>query len=116
MDATACPQDIVYPTDLNILNDARGKSEELVDRLYGLGCYDQKPRTYRKNAHHDYLRVAQKKNKTRNELRKALRKQLGYLNCNIGYIREVFEDKQIPFERFEYKYWLVIQTVYDQQR
>lgn len=116
MDATACPQDIAYPTDLNILNDAREKSEELIDKLHGLGCYDQKPRTYRKNARRDYLRVAQKKNKTRNELRKALRKQLGYLNRNIGYIREVFEDKQMPFERVEYKYWLVIQTVYDQQR
>jgi len=66
MDATACPQDIAYPTDLNILNDAREKSEELIDKLHGLGCYDQKPRTYRKNARRDYLRVAQKKNKTRN--------------------------------------------------
>ena len=27
MDATACPQDIAYPTDLNLLNDARMKSE-----------------------------------------------------------------------------------------
>jgi len=29
-DATACPQDIAYPTDLNLLNDAREKSEELI--------------------------------------------------------------------------------------
>ena len=28
-DATACPQDIAYPTDLNLLNDAREKLEEL---------------------------------------------------------------------------------------
>ncbi len=33
-DATACPQDIAYPTDLNLLNDAREKSEELIDKLY----------------------------------------------------------------------------------
>ena len=31
VDATACPQDISYPTDLNLLNDAREKSEELID-------------------------------------------------------------------------------------
>ena len=30
-DATACPQDIAYPTDLNLLNDAREKTEELID-------------------------------------------------------------------------------------
>lgn len=35
MDATACPQDIASPTDLNILNDAREKSEELIDKLHG---------------------------------------------------------------------------------
>jgi transposase, IS5 family len=34
VDATACPQDIKYPTDLNLLNDAREKSEELIDVLY----------------------------------------------------------------------------------
>jgi hypothetical protein len=33
-DATACPQDIAYPTDLNLLNDAREKSEEIIDVLY----------------------------------------------------------------------------------
>jgi hypothetical protein len=33
-DATACPQDIAYPTDLNLLNDAREKSEEIIDILF----------------------------------------------------------------------------------
>jgi transposase, IS5 family len=33
-DATACPQDIAYPTDLKLLNDAREKSEQLIDLLY----------------------------------------------------------------------------------
>jgi len=34
IDATVCPQDIAYPTDLNLLNDARKKSEE---RLFFFG-------------------------------------------------------------------------------
>lgn len=29
VDATACPQDISYPTDLNLLSDSREKAEEL---------------------------------------------------------------------------------------
>jgi len=50
IDATACPQDIAYPTDLNLLNDARIKSEELIDRLYRPDMGFKKPRTYRKEA------------------------------------------------------------------
>ena len=34
VDATACPQDIAYPTDIKILNASREKSEELIDVLY----------------------------------------------------------------------------------
>ncbi|MFT6810774.1 MAG: IS5 family transposase, partial [Saprospiraceae bacterium] len=30
-DATVCPQDIAYPTDLNLLNDARVQSESIID-------------------------------------------------------------------------------------
>lgn len=33
-DATACPQDIAYPTDLNLLNTAREISETLIDTLH----------------------------------------------------------------------------------
>jgi IS5 family transposase len=49
-DATACPQDIAYPTDLNLLNDARVQSESIIDELYKLRGLDKKPRTYRKKA------------------------------------------------------------------
>ena len=34
MDATAAPQDIAYPTDLNLLNDSREMSERIIDFLY----------------------------------------------------------------------------------
>ena len=46
VDATACPQDIRYPTDLNLLNDAREKSEELIDILFNATPHHtEKPRT-----------------------------------------------------------------------
>src|SRR5690606_12119973 len=34
MDATVAPQNITYPTDLKLLNAARIKSEQLIDKLY----------------------------------------------------------------------------------
>ena len=47
LDATACPQDIAYPTDLNLLSEAREKTEELTDQLYNADIHEKKPRTYR---------------------------------------------------------------------
>ena len=60
-DATACPQDIAYPTDLNLLNDAREKLEELIDIVYNPTLHSSKPRTYREVARKTYLHTAQKK-------------------------------------------------------
>jgi IS5 family transposase len=45
MDATACRQDI-----LNLLNDAREKSEMLMDILNLKELHGKKPRTYREKA------------------------------------------------------------------
>ena len=36
MDASVAPQAIAYPTDLNLLNDARQMSEKIIDELYCL--------------------------------------------------------------------------------
>jgi IS5 family transposase len=121
VDATACPQDISYPTDLNLLNDAREKSEELIDVLYDkvklVNEQKTKPRTYREIARKEYLKVAQKKHKTNKEIRHALRKQLSYLNRNIKYIKSLLECfDTIPLNRKQYKYLLVIQTLYEQQK
>jgi IS5 family transposase len=34
VDATACPQDKAYPTDLGLLNASREKCEEIIDKLF----------------------------------------------------------------------------------
>ncbi len=48
IDATACPQNITYPTDLKLLNASREKTEEIIDKLYNSGLHEiKKPRTYR---------------------------------------------------------------------
>lgn len=116
-DATACPQDIAYPTDLNILNDAREKSEEIIDFLYCKSMHDKKPRTYRQKARKDYLQTAQKKVKQKKQIRPANRKQLGYLRRNINHIYKLLDTyKQIPLDKKLYKYFFVIQEVYRQQK
>lgn len=117
MDATACPQDIAYPTDLNLLNDSREKSELIIDTLQLLRSDKVKPRTYREKARKEYLKIAQKKTKTKREIRKGIRQQLQYLKRNISHIHNILNEfKTIPLDYKLYKYLLVIQTLYDQQK
>lgn len=117
VDATACPQDISYPTDLNLLNDAREKSEELIDFLYVPAIHITKPRTYREVARKIYLKVAQKKVKTKKEIRRSIKQQLGFVNRNIKSIHTLLSHyDRIPFDAAQYKHFLVIQTLFQQQR
>lgn len=62
LDATCAPADIRYPTDLSLLNEAREKTEKMIDTLYNqeLGLA-KKPRTYRKRARRDYLKIAKQR-------------------------------------------------------
>lgn len=116
-DATACPQDIAYPTDLNLLNDAREKSEQLIDKLYSPQLHESKPRTDRKEARKFYLQTAQKKNKSKKEIRRAVKKQLSYLRKNLKSINLLLDEYPvIPLKQKDYKYLLVINTLYDQQQ
>jgi len=117
IDATVCPQDIAYPTDLNLLNDAREKSEELIDLLYDPALQGKKPRTYRGRARRLYLAEAQKKSSTTQAIRKANKKQLNFLKRNIGHIHRLLDKyPRMPFDRIQYKYFLVIQMVHEQQQ
>lgn len=115
-DATACPQDIVYPTDLGLLNKAREITEAIIDDLHEKQPQLKKPRTYRKKARKAYLKVAQNKNPSKKTIRKGIKSQLQYLRRNFKTVdKQLAEFKIFPLDRkLQRKYW-VIQTVYDQQ-
>lgn len=86
VDATVAPSNIKYPTDLDLLNDSREISEQLIDKMYLTGQFDQKPRTYRQLARRDYLNIIKKKRKGKKCLRNSIRKQLQYLRRNLSHI------------------------------
>ena len=116
-DATACPQDIAYPTDLDLLSHSRQKAEQLIDQLYVPALHKRKPRTYRKVARKRYLKTAQKKNKSRKDIHKAVGSQLRFLARDIRSINKLLDTyDRIPFEPKDYKYFLVITTLYEQQK
>jgi len=115
-DATVCPQDIAYPTDLDLLSEAREISEHLIDSIYDKHLHEEKPRTYRQVARKEYLRTAQKKKKSKKQIRNAVRKQLGYLSRNIRNIHRLLDSyERLPFDKKDRKYFYVIQTLFEQQ-
>jgi len=115
VDATVCPQNISYPTDLDLLNTSREKLEGLITFL----CKDLEippPRIYKRIARKEYLKVAQSKRKSRRKIRKSISKQLNFIKRDLGYINIYLNSYQkIPFNRRDYKDFLVIQTLYTQQ-
>lgn len=62
-DATCTPADIAYPTDINLLNQAREQTEKILDRLYEQvrEQFSRKPQTYRQKARKDYLAITKQR-------------------------------------------------------
>jgi hypothetical protein len=116
-DATCTPSDIAYPTDVNLLNEAREKLEGMIDALHPLGYNGLKPRTYRQNARKDYLNFIKQRKPRKKAVRKAVGKQLRYVRRNLGHIErmiEKFGDKNLSLKQRE---WLLtIRTLYWQQK
>jgi len=87
MDATVAPQNITYPTDLKLLNAAREKSEELIDKLYDKNIHGTlKVRTYRKLARKDFLNAIKKKTKSFKEIYKWYKLKLVWLSLGADSI------------------------------
>ena len=117
VDATCAPADITYPTDLKLLNEAREKTEEIIDAMHDpfIGK-KQKPRTYRKKARKDYLAVAKRKSPGHKKIRKAIGKQLRYINRNLKSIQTGVEEGLLwVLGKRMYRNLLVIQELYRQQ-
>jgi transposase, IS5 family len=119
LDATCAPADISYPNDLGILNKARRQTEKIIDSLYK-SCQTQlnkKPKTYRKKARKDYLKVAKKRRPSRQERHKAIAKQLQYIKRNLHHIEKLISSKAklSSLNPIKYKMLLVVTEVYRQQ-
>jgi hypothetical protein len=118
MDATVAPQNITFPTDLKLLNAAREKSEELIDKLYSKDRHgDVKPRTCRNIARKEFLDIAKKKNKTARQRYKANGKQLRFLKRNLSHIESLLQayNGGFPLKHKDQKYLIVLHCVYEQQ-
>lgn len=120
VDATCAPADIRYPTDVSLLNEAREKTEELIDELHApLVGKAPRPRTYRVKARRAFVTFVHRKKPGRKVVRKAIRQQLAFLRRNLKQIDLLLENPQaLPLadlSRRHYKNLLVAREVFRQQ-
>ena len=114
LDATCAPANIRYPQDISLLNEAREKLEIIIYRFcksYGLPL----PRRYKRRARKDYLAFAKSKKHSAAKIRKALRRQLGYVARDIGYLEKSMSDGYTMADK-EISLYLTIITLYEQQK
>jgi len=119
-DATCAPADIRYPTDVSLLNEAREKTDEILDELHlPLVGKAPRPRTYRIKARRAFVAFTKKKKPGFRAVRKAKKQQLGFLRRNFKAIDRLLEHpKALPLSRLSrrlYKNLLVVRELYRQQ-
>lgn len=120
-DATCAPADIRYPTDTSLLNEARQKTDALIDALHEpLVGKQPRPRTYRQRARRQFVAFVKQKKPGRNKIRRANRQQLGYLKRNLKVIDGLLENPEaLPLtelSRRQYRDLLVCRELYRQQQ
>jgi hypothetical protein len=105
---------------LGLLNQARVKTEKIIDTLYEplKVELDKKPKTYRKLARKEYLKVAKQRRPSRKEIRKAIKKQLQYIKRNLSHIDQLIQTGAAleVLSNSQYKSLLVVAEVYRQQQ
>ncbi len=120
LDATCAPADIKYPTDLELLNQTRKATELIIDTLFSRlkGKLNKKPRTHRKMARKEDLKIAKKRRPSQKERREAIRKQLQYIKRNLSHIEELIKEgaKLESLNKRQSSSLSVIKKVYEQQR
>lgn len=119
-DATCAPADIRFPTDVSSLNEAREKTEEIIDELHQpLKGKSPRPRTHRRKARKKFVAFTKSKGARYKKIRKAKRQQLGYLSRNLRAIDQLIGNPDaLPLSRLSrrlYKNLLVCREFHRQQ-
>lgn len=114
LDATCAPQNIAYPQDTNILNEARKDVEKIIDNI----CYEyneERPRTYRIKAQKEFSSFAKSRKRTNKKVRKEIKALLQYLRRDLEYISK-FKEKGYELKEKDNKILETIIKVYEQQK
>jgi len=116
MDATCTPANITFPQDIKLCNEAREKTEVMVEVMHKPNRGKQeKPRMDKQKARMEYLKVAKAKKNKPKVLRRAIKKQLFYIRRNLIYI----ENLMVHYDNLSAKQKEELETIkklYSQQK
>jgi len=119
VDATVAPQWIKFPMDTDLLNDCRKSSEKIIDILWEHQCFGEtKPRTYRRKLKAKFLNFKKTKSPSKSKIRKMSKTLLNSLSRNKAHIEKGLSAHPLGLailSKKEYRDFLVMQCVYDQQ-
>ncbi len=115
LDATVSPQNIRYPQDFSLLNEAREKLQTMIDAFHKLYHPWKKPRTYRRVARKEYLALAKSKKRTAKKVRAYIRRDLGRVKRDLGYLEDYMAEGYAMPEKYINQY-LTILELYRQQK
>lgn len=120
VDATVCPANITYPTDMKLLNAAREWLCDKINWLRRAAGIKDKVRTKRRTARKEYLNFQKKKRKSKKAIQKAMKSMLRYVRRNLEQFEEIFSraaDKLKKELREEIKKRLeTAKKIYEQQK
>jgi transposase, IS5 family len=101
------------------LNQSRIFTEKIIDKLYKplRIKLKNKPKTYRKKARKNYLKIAKQRKPRKKARRIAIKQQLQYIKRNLSHIEKLLIEGASLWclNRLEYKKLLVVAEVYRQQ-
>ena len=115
LDATCAPQNIAFPQDINLLNEARENLESMIDQI----CSEnnlKKPRMYREKAREAYLALAKCRKRTSKRIRKAIGQQLRFIIRDLGYIDMFVLYNNVVLTEKQKNRLDVIKELYKQQK
>jgi transposase, IS5 family len=101
------------------LNQSRIFTEKIIDKLYKplRIKLKNKPKTYRKKARKNYLKIAKQRKPRKKARRIAIKQQLQYIKRNLSHIEKLLIEgaSRLCLNRLESKKMLVVAEIYRQQ-
>ncbi len=91
LDATCSPSNIRYPQDFSLLNEAREKTDSMIDILHKQFDEGHRPRTYRRVLRTLYLDVAKSKKRSAKKIRALIRRLLCSVKRNLDFVEAYLE-------------------------
>ena len=118
VDATCAPEDMRFPHDVTTLDEARRKTEKIIDVMFkSMPEGREKPRTYRRVARKRFLTFIRNRKPRKGDVKRALKSQIQFVERNLRSIESMAAEVGIGMlSRKEHRDLMVIAEYVRQQR